>query len=161
MNREFYDNEREIDLTEQKDLHQREKKITWARVVVFLAMVASFGVGYDYYREGYWGGAILLLIFFRLVSYHDEIKSRQKFLTSRLNVLNSYIVRARGTWRKRSQDGSCYLKNDRPQDTDLYIFGPGSIFQYICAARTKRGRDKHFHQYRRMIFHKHEQDNTA
>lgn len=142
MNKEFYDNEREIDLNEQKDLHLREKKVSWARVVIFLGMVASFGVGYDYYREGYWGGAILLLIFIRFVSYHDEIKSRQKFLTSRLNVLNSYIVRARGTWRKRSQDGSCYLKNDRPQDTDLYIFGAGSIFQYICAARTKRGRDR-------------------
>ena len=141
MNREFYDNEREIDLTEQKDLHLREKKVSWARVGVFLAMAASFGIGYDYYREGYWGGAILLLIFLRLVSYHDEIKKRQKFLTSRLNVLNSYIVRARGTWRKRSQDGHKYLKNDRPQDVDLYIFGAGSIFQYICAARTKRGRD--------------------
>ena len=142
MNREFYDNEREIDLTEQKELHQREKKVSLARVGIFLTMAASFGIGYDYYNEGYWGAAILFLIFMRLVSYHDEIKSRQKFLTSRLNVLNSYIVRARGTWRKRSQDGSCYLKNDRPQDTDLYIFGAGSIFQYICAARTKRGRDR-------------------
>ncbi len=142
MNREFYDNEREIDLTEQKDLHRREKKVSWARVGVFLATVASFAIGYDYYKEGYWGAAVLFLIFLRLVSYHNEIKSRQKFLTSRLNVLNSYIVRARGTWRKRSQDGHRYLKNDRPQDVDLYIFGAGSIFQYICAARTKRGRDR-------------------
>ena len=142
MNREFYDNEREIDLSEQKNLYQREKKVSWARVGIFLATVVSFAIGYDYYREGYWGAAILFLIFLRLVSYHDEIKSRQKFLISRLNVLNSYIVRARGTWRKRSQDGHRYLKNDRPQDVDLYIFGAGSIFQYICAARTKRGRDR-------------------
>ena len=141
MNREFYDNEREIDLTEQKDLYRREKKVSLARVGVFLAMAASFGIGYDYYDTGYLGAAVLFLIFIRLVSYHDEIKSRQKFLISRLNVLNSYIMRARGTWRKRSQDGSSYLKNDRPQDVDLYIFGAGSIFQYICAARTKRGRD--------------------
>ena len=142
MNREFYDNEREIDLTEQKNLYQREKKVSWARVGIFLATAASFAIGYDYYKEGYWGAAILFLIFMRLVSYHDEIKSRQQFLISRLNVLNSYIVRARGTWRKRSQDGHRYLKNDRPQDVDLYIFGAGSIFQYICAARTKRGRDR-------------------
>ena len=58
-----------------------------------------------------------------------------------MTVLNSYISRARGTWRKRSNDGSIYLKNNRPQDVDLHIFGEGSIFQYICAARTKRGRD--------------------
>lgn len=142
MNKEFYDNEREIDLTEQKNLYRREKKVSWIRIGIFLAMAASLAIGYDYYREGYWGAAILFLIFMRLVSHHDEIKSRQKFLTSRLNVLNSYIVRARGTWRKRSQDGGSYLKNDRPQDVDLYIFGAGSIFQYICAARTKRGRDR-------------------
>ncbi len=142
MNRAFYDNEREIDLTEQRNLYRREKKVSWSRVGVFLATILSVAIGHDYYKAGYWGALILFMIFLRLVSYHDEIKQRQKFLTSRLNVLNSYIVRARGTWRKRSQDGSVYLKNERPQDVDLYIFGAGSIFQYICAARTKRGRDR-------------------
>ena len=33
MNKAFYDNEREIDLTEQKSLHKREKKIIPARMV--------------------------------------------------------------------------------------------------------------------------------
>lgn len=143
MNRAFYDNEREIDLTEQRNLHRREKKVIWARITVFIAMIISAVISVKLNHDnGYLGAIILLMIFVRLVSYHREIKSRQKFLTSRLNVLNSYIVRARGTWRNRSNDGSIYLKKDRPQDTDLYIFGPGSIFQYICAARTKRGRDR-------------------
>lgn len=143
MNRKFYDNEREIDLTEQRDLYRREKKVVWARSGIFFAIIIAFAVGADIHQESaYLGAAILIMIFIRLISYHNELKSRQKFLISRLNVLNSYIVRARGTWRKRSNDGSTYLKTDRPQDTDLYIFGPGSIFQYICAARTKRGRDR-------------------
>ncbi|MBR6013565.1 MAG: DNA mismatch repair protein MutS [Selenomonadaceae bacterium] len=143
MNRAFYDNEREIDLTEQKDLHRREKKVIWARIGIFLAVIISVMASVEFNHDiGYLGAAILVMIFIRLVSYHNYLKSRQRFLLSRLNVLNSYIVRARGTWRNRSNDGSTYLKYDRPQDTDLYIFGPGSIFQYICAARTKRGRDK-------------------
>ena len=143
MNRAFYDNEREIDLTEQKDLHRREKKVVWARIGIFFAIIFSVVLSEDFNQaNGYLAAAILAMIFIRLVSYHNYLKSRQRFLISRLNVLNSYIVRARGTWRKRSNDGSCYLKYDRPQDTDLYIFGPGSIFQYICAARTKRGRDR-------------------
>lgn len=143
MNRAFYDNEREIDLTEQRELHRREKKVIWARSAIFLAIILAFAFGADISQDsGYLAAIILFMIFIRLVSYHNDLKGRQKFLTSRLNVLNSYIVRARGTWRKRSNDGSVYLKTDRPQDTDLYIFGPGSIFQYICAARTKRGRDR-------------------
>ena len=142
MNKAFYDNEREIDLDEQKRLYRREKKVSWARTGVFIAGVLSLALGSDGYNYAYIGAAILFMIFISLVGRHDEIKSRQKFLISRLNVLNSYIVRERGTWRKRSTDGGVYLKDDRPQDVDLYIFGPGSIFQYICAARTKRGRDR-------------------
>ena len=142
MNKAFYDNEREIDLDEQKRLYQREKKISWARSAVFIASVIGIALSFDGNHYGYIAAAILIMIFFTLVGKHDDIKRRQKFLTSRLNVLNSYIVRARGTWRKRSNDGGNYLDEERPQDVDLYIFGKGSIFQYICAARTKRGRDR-------------------
>lgn len=140
--RQFYDNEREIDLAEQKILHKREKKIVAARTVIFLAAVAAFAVGWDTKADySYIIAALLAMIFVRLMHYHDDLKRRKRFLKSRLTVLNSYISRARGTWRKRSNDGSVYLKNNRPQDVDLHIFGEGSIFQYICAARTKRGRD--------------------
>ena len=142
MNRQFYDNEREIDLAEQKTLHKREKKIVAARTIVFLGAVASFALGWDLgINYLYIVTAILAMIFIRLINYHDLLKQRKRFLKSRLTVLNSYISRARGTWRKRSNDGSVYLKNERPQDVDLHIFGAGSIYQYICAARTKRGRD--------------------
>ena len=142
MNRQFYDNEREIDLAEQKTLHNREKKIVAARSIIFLAAVGSFAIGWDTHtRYCYIIAALLAMIFIRLMNYHDELKRRKRFLKSRMTVLNSYIARARGTWRKRSNDGSIYLKNNRPQDVDLHIFGEDSIFQYICAARTKRGRD--------------------
>lgn len=142
MNREFYDNEREIDLSEQKTLHKREKKFVLARSGVFCAAAACFIAGLHGYEHVYIAAAILMMIFFRLVTLFDELKRRQKFLTSRLRVLNSYIVRERGTWRNRSVKGENYISDDRPQDVDLHIFGKGSIFQYICAARTKRGRDR-------------------
>lgn len=142
MNRQFYDNEREIDLAEQKMLHKREKKIVLARTIIFLAAIGSFALGWDFnVHYCYIIAAILAMIFIRLMNYHDDLKQRKSFLKSRLAVVNSYIARAKGTWRKRSNDGSIYLKNNRPQDVDLHIFGEGSIFQYICAARTKRGRD--------------------
>ena len=143
MNKAFYDNEREIDLTEQRSLYRREKKIIPARIGIFFAIIFTIFFGWKFhYHNAYLGAIILSMIFVRLVSYHNDLKRRQKFLISRLNVLNSYIVRSRGTWRNRSQTGEIYLKNDRPQDVDLHIFGEGSIFQYICAARTKRGRDR-------------------
>lgn len=142
MNRQFYDNEREIDLAEQKTLHKREKKVIAARTLTFIGAVASFALAWDCDIDYFYiVTAIFAMIFVRLINYHDYIRQRRRFLKSRMTVLNSYIARARGTWRNRSNDGSIYLKNNRPQDVDLHIFGEGSIFQYICAARTKRGRD--------------------
>ena len=142
MNRQFYDNEREIDLAEQKNLHHRSKQVVLARTIIFAAIIICLAAGYDGFKYFYASAIVLFLMFLRLVKYHEENRYNQTFLKSRLSVLNSYISRAGGTWRKRSNDGSIYLKNDRPQDVDLHVFGAGSIFQYICAARTKRGRDR-------------------
>ena len=142
MNRKFYDNEREIDLAEQKGLHKRGKQIVAARTIIFALMIACLVAAYDGFPYCIESALMFFLIFLRLVRYHEQIRHRSSFLKSRLAVHNSYIARAGGTWRKRSNDGSIYLKNNRPQDVDLYIFGEGSIFQYICAARTKRGRDR-------------------
>ena len=68
MNREFYDNEREIDLAEQKTLHKREKKIIAARSLVFLGGAASFAVGWDSGTHYcYIISAIMAMIFIRLI----------------------------------------------------------------------------------------------
>ena len=142
MNRQFYDNEREIDLAEQKEIHKRSKQIVAGRTIIFIITIFCLAAGYDGFPYCYESALVFFLIFLRLVRYHEQLRQRKEFLKSRLSVLNSYISRAGGTWRKRSNDGSIYLKNERPQDVDLYVFGPGSIFQYICAARTKRGRDR-------------------
>ena len=142
MDRKFYDNEREIDLAEQKNIHKRGKQIIIGRTVIFILMFACLIAGYEGFPYCCESALIFFLIFFTMVRYHEQLRRRSAFLKSRLAVHNSYISRAGGTWRKRSNDGSIYLKNNRPQDVDLYIFGEGSIFQYICAARTKRGRDR-------------------
>ena len=142
MNRQFYDNEREIDLAEQKGIHKRGKQIVIARTIIFIITIFCLAAGYDGFPYCYESALVFFLIFLQLVKYHEQLRRRKEFLKSRLAVHNSYISRAGGTWRKRSNDGSIYLKNERPQDVDLYVFGPGSIFQYICAARTKRGRDR-------------------
>ena len=90
MNRQFYDNEREIDLAEQKMLHNREKRIVIARSVIFLAAVASFALGWDFnVHYCYIIAAILVMIFIRLMNYHDYLKHRKKFLKSRRSTASS------------------------------------------------------------------------
>ena len=142
MNRKFYDNEREIDLAEQKKIHKRSKQIVLSRTIIFTLTVFLLAAGYDGFEYCYEGAIIFFLIFIRLIKYHEQLHRRTEFLKSRMSVQNSYISRAGGTWRNRSNDGEEYLSMKRPQDIDLHVFGEGSIFQYICAARTKRGRDR-------------------
>ena len=85
MNRAFYDNEREIDLAEQKMLHKREKKIIVFRSIIFIAAVASFAIGWDNgIHYCYIIAALLAMIFIRMVNYHDVIRRRKRFLKSQI-----------------------------------------------------------------------------
>ena len=70
MNKAFYDNEREIDLDEQKKLYRREKKLIWARTAIFIAGILSLAIGADGYHNAYIVAVILFMIFF--ISYLAE-----------------------------------------------------------------------------------------
>ena len=47
MNRQFYDNEREIDLAEQKEIHKRSKQIVAGRTILFAVIIFCLATGDD------------------------------------------------------------------------------------------------------------------
>ena len=63
-------------------------------------------------------------------------------LTARLSVLDGMLTRFDGHWRDLAEDGAAYLAAARPQLTDLHVFGPSSLYQYLCQARTRAGRER-------------------
>ena len=46
-----------------------------------------------------------------------------------------------GTWVGRGEPGTRYLVDDHPAALDLDLFGSGSLYERLCAARTRPGQD--------------------
>lgn len=143
MDRKFYDNEQEIDRLQEKALAKKSQKLILFRMISFFGILFSAAAGYDGWHPLFYGLAVIFVLAFAwLIHVHDRTKREELFVKSRLSVLGSYLARIHGTWRTRSFDGHRYLAWNRPQDVDLHVFGPGSLYQYVCSARTKLGRDR-------------------
>ena len=60
---------------------------------------------------------------------------------NRLLVLGRYEARTKGDWYDFPDDGASYVRKDDYLSSDLDLFGPRSLFQYISVAHTLSGRD--------------------
>lgn len=142
MRKKFFLTAREAALAEKSSCLGRLQRVSVARGVVFVAAVLALAGGYDGSAELGALGAALLFVFARLVVCHRRAARRLVLLTARLSVLDGMLTRFDGRWRDLAEDGAAYLAAARPQLTDLHVFGPSSLYQYLCQARTRAGRER-------------------
>lgn len=143
MKKRFFESALEIDLNQDRKFTRRSQQIMAVRLLLFLAIILSAAAAYDQDLPQFYAipGALFLL-FLALLRFHTQTRELQLFLRSHMAVLSQYMARFNGKWHSFTTDGTGYLSEKQPQSLDLSIFGPDSIYQYICAARTKRGRDR-------------------
>ncbi|WP_416196745.1 MutS family DNA mismatch repair protein [Selenomonas sp.] len=142
MQKKFFLAAREAALAEKSSCLGRLQRVSVARGVVFVAAVLALAGGYDGSAGLGALGAALLFVFARLVVCHRRAARRLVLLTARLSVLDGMLTRFDGRWRDLAEDGAAYLAVARPQLTDLHVFGPSSLYQYLCQARTRAGRER-------------------
>ena len=142
MRKKFFLTAREAALAERSSCLGRLQRVSVARGVVFVAAVLALAGGYDGSAGLGALGAALLFVFARLVVCHRRAARRLVLLTARLSVLDGMLTRFDGHWRDLAEDGAAYLAAARPQLTDLHVFGPSSLYQYLCQARTRAGRER-------------------
>lgn len=142
MWKKFFLTAREAALAEKSSCLGWLQRVSVARGVVFVAAVLALAGGYDGSAGLGALGAALLFVFARLVVCHRRAARRLVLLTARLSVLDGMLTRFDGRWRDLAEDGAAYLAAARPQLTDLHVFGPSSLYQYLCQARTRAGRER-------------------
>lgn len=117
-------------------------RLVWLRLLCFLLLLVFSAAGWDYGFVFYTLAVVCLLAFLVLLELHRRHQHTLQRLTAEQRVLQQYIDRFSSAWQQSPETGSCYLREDFPQAKDLDLFGPASVYQYICAARTGPGRDK-------------------
>src|SRR5690606_12602192 len=77
--------------------------------------------------------------FVGLIVYHQRLKGRKESLQRSLAHYEQALRRLDGTWVGRGTTGEAYLEEGHLYAFDLDIFGPGSLFELLCLARTRTG----------------------
>jgi DNA mismatch repair ATPase MutS len=88
------------------------------------------------------GFIIAAIIFILLIVQHDKISNKKEYMVAKQHVLNKRVDRAKNQWNKFQDSGEEFLSENSNIERDLDIFGPNSLYQYLCVANTQEGKEK-------------------
>lgn len=119
-----------------------DRKISNLRLVTFAA--GAFTAVSAYIARSYMAlaGALAAsaIMFIYLVIYQEKLINRIKYTTLLQDINNTSLERLNGKWNTFADTGEDFIEDDHDYSGDLDIFGRGSLFQWINAARTFAGR---------------------
>ena len=143
MNKNFFQAARETDLAEKRRLDRRGQMLSWLRLTTFFLCLLALAAAWDTGAlEIYLVAVALACCFTALLRRHGKLFEQRLLLESHIAALSNFLARFSGEWHNFPVTGAEYLKDELPQAQDLSLFGADSIYQYLCAARTKAGRDR-------------------
>ena len=139
---DFFQAALEADQKEQQQLEAQNRKFMTGRLVLFLALLLAAAASWDYRSIPLYVLSFLLLgSFIFLLRRHSQLRGQQTRLRNHTAVLQEYLARCTGQWHNFQDTGERYFSETVPQSLDLNLFGPDSLYQYLCTARTKAGCD--------------------
>ncbi len=121
-------------------LEQREARFAWLRLAVFAAgAVLAFAV-FRWEVRALWLFAPAVLFAALVVAHARTIQTRER-MERAITFYDAGLARLDGTWAGQGSGGERFLDPHHPYAADLDLFGHGSLFQRLSAARTRMGED--------------------
>ena len=81
------------------------------------------------------------LAFFALVVLHESVARRLERARRRVAFYEAAVARMNEDWSGRGETGTRFEEPAHPYAADLDLFGRGSLYERLCAARTHAGQD--------------------
>ena len=82
-----------------------------------------------------------IVLFVALVVRHERVARRRELSVRAEGFYERGLRRLNDEWRGTGEKGERYRDPEHPFEEDLDVFGEGSLFELLCAARTRSGRD--------------------
>lgn len=118
-------------------------RISIIRLIVFC--IAAGGLLIALAAQQWWGWFVAgaaVIGFIGLLLRHMDIGNRQSTVKHMIWVYEQYQKRLEGTWQTFSDTGMEFLAEQDFVSADLDVFGPASLYQMICVAHTRAGRQR-------------------
>lgn len=119
-----------------------DDRLVRARQVLLAAMA---GLAWLVFRTHALGPGWLVLAaaaFGGLAVWHGRVARDRRIAERRVAFYERGLARLDGRWAGQGTPGEAWLDHDHPYAADLDLFGPGSLFELLCTARTHAGEAK-------------------
>lgn len=128
--------------TRARNLHRRHIWTGNARVLVFAAiLVLSWRIGRTGHPSPAWLVAAILC-FIILVVLHRRILRAKNLAERAVGMYSRGLARIEDRWTGIGDAGEQFSPADHLYAEDLDIFGEGGLFQLLCAARSRIGKER-------------------
>ncbi len=111
-----------------------------ARLAVFLGIPILTGLAYAEWLSPWWL-LVPLVGFVALVAAYAHINRRRQQVDRAVGFSEKGLARLEERWAGQGEQGTRFLDAEHPYAADLDLFGPGSLFELLCTARTRAGEE--------------------
>jgi len=77
-----------------------------------------------------------------MLSKHEKLSAEREFMIGKYDVLLKRYERLNHKWNRFRDNGEEFLTDNSNAEKDLDIFGKDSLFQFLCVANTKDGKER-------------------
>ena len=122
---------------------QLKKQFNRVSTMRLLAFGAGFLFGiYGVFKMNALSCIIAVLctvLFIRLIYRHNRIDYQLKYCGAMIEVLDRHRKRSTDEWRDFQETGQAFIDDGHAYASDLDLFGPNSLYQYINIVNTHMG----------------------
>jgi hypothetical protein len=126
---------------EAQNLSTRDQRLSYLRLVVFLAGAFAFVLWWRGDMGVLWLG-VPVLAFAALARGHDRVIRDRLATEGSIEFYRRGLGRIRDHWSADGENGDRFRDDQHPYAADLDLFGPGSLFQLLSIARTRPGEER-------------------
>ncbi len=121
---------------------RRDALVAGARLAAFAAALGVAALAFVARRAGGWWVLAPLAAFAALVAVHDRIFSARSRARRAIAFHERALARIEGRFAGAGTPGDAFADPSHPYALDLDLFGRGSLFELLCAARTRPGEER-------------------
>lgn len=139
--RQEYLHRRDARLARASTLSRQERLLGLTRLAVFLLGLLDLWLvfGADVLAPGWL--VVPLTAFVFLLFWHESVVRALYRTRQSVAFYEAGLRRLDHDWQGRGRDGERFKDDHHPYAADLDLFGKGSLFELLCAARTRTGED--------------------
>jgi hypothetical protein len=137
----IYQGIREVRQAKLKIIQKRSARIATVRIVTFLASMALAWLSLVENHLSLVWAIVTFSIFLAVVIFHSKIVKQQKTTQRSVQFFTQRLDHIKGQWSGQGNSGIRYVDAEHPYSSDLDIFSDGSVYEFLCGARTRIGKD--------------------